>query len=67
MKPQEKSKQRKTVEPERWFFRSIGCDDVITTLADEENRTLLLIKQCEAHRSYTLKWSFSQTNSVNEI
>ncbi|MES2608353.1 MAG: heparinase II/III family protein [Pseudomonadota bacterium] len=67
VKPQEKSKQRKTVEPERWFFRSIGCDDVITTLADEENRTLLLIKQCEAHRSYTLKWSFSQTNSVNEI
>lgn len=65
VKPQEKSKQRKTAEPERWFFRSIGCDDVITTLADEENRTLLLMKQCEAHRSYTLKWSFSQTNSVN--
>ncbi len=67
VKPQEKIKQRKTTEPERWFFRSIGCDDVITTLADEENRTLLLMKQCEAHRSYTLKWSFSQTNGVNEI
>ena len=67
VKPQEKRKQRKTVEPEKWFFRSIGCDDVITTLADEENRTLLLMKQCEAHRSYTLKWSFNQTNGANEV
>lgn len=67
IKPNEKNKQRKVVEPDRWFFRSVGCDDVITTLADEENRTLLLMKQCEAHRSYTMKWSFNQTNVGNEV
>ena len=65
-KLKEKEKKSKTIEPERWFFHSMGSDDVITTSANEENRTLLLIKQCEANRTYTFKWSFSQTSGIRE-
>ncbi|MES2252888.1 MAG: heparinase II/III family protein [Pseudomonadota bacterium] len=64
---QNKSKRSKNAEPEQWFFRSIGSDEVLTTLSNEENRTLLLMKQCEANRSYTFKWSFSQTSGVSDI
>jgi len=64
VKAQEKSKRRKSAEPEQWLFRSIGSDEVLTTLSNEESRTVLLMKQCESNRSYSFKWSFSQTSGI---
>lgn len=67
IKKQTTSRSHKFVEPEKWFFRNIGSDEALTTTPTEENRTILLVKQCEANRSYTIKWSFNQTNVVTEV
>ena len=66
-KSQEKINARRAVEPEQWLFRSIGSDDVITTTPSDESRTLLLLKQCEADRSYAFKWSFSQLGNTKDL
>ena len=64
--PHGKTTRRKTVDPHEWRFRSMGCDDVLKSNEEEGDQTLLLIKECEANRSYTFKWSFSQTNSIED-
>ncbi|MDP3371753.1 MAG: heparinase II/III family protein [Candidatus Paracaedibacteraceae bacterium] len=63
----EKPRARKFAEPVKWFFRNVGSDDVLTTSSEEDNRTILLVKQCDENRSHTFKWSFSQTNVLKEI
>ncbi len=63
---QSKTTRRKIIDPHEWRFRSMGSDDVLKSSEEEGDQTLLLIKECEANRSYTFKWSFSQTSAIED-
>jgi hypothetical protein len=56
---------KSSVESQKWLFRNIGSDDVLTSNSEDDQKIILLMKKCDKNISQTIKWSYNQINTFD--